>query len=276
MKKFIACMLLIIIIASATFLGYRTAWFKDWTWFKTETSQSEDNFSNSLSSSGGISLSENKTSSSSFISSSNTSSLTSSSSIIEPFMISVNTDCQYDYINGYYPLSVNKETTFSLNTLNVDGDSLETDYNISINAYGSLYVGTSYATEFGTSELQDVYLINLNLLVSDFFEYVNFVDGVLTIKPKHNFITFYSSLITGTDDYGINYSFFTNRVVLPLDFVNGTCNEPSACYINGELDSNYEVYNKYNFENISKCYFTIDIVDTISNLTKTIKFNIKM
>ncbi len=302
MKKFIACILLVIIIASATFLGYRTAWFKDWSWFNVESSKNIDSSSSTSSapsdsgtSSGSTSdttssNTSNSTSDSASNSSNNSSDSSDSSEEIESDVISLN-NMELKYLNnvGYYELDFNKDYSFDfafLNDVNVgnlevtlscsDYKLVATDIKASIHQHYIEYLGADNIDDLFTD-------IKINDMLS------SFVSG-LSLKGNQVKFTTGEFGVRGyrkkaeTSNWGESWT-LTDKTIFKLSDVRyddvSDIPERNSFWVQvlDSSDIRFSIINAKlgdiftdNQEAVDNYFITINISDSISGYSKSLNF----
>ena len=276
MKKFIACMLLIIIVASATFLGYRTAWFKDWTWFKTETSQSADNSSSIVDSSSNESSSSIENSSSSSNSSSSVEVLGSLNSLglIEKDGIS------------YYEISPNTSYTYSFSF--VTDKIIGNDFSVKLKSYGGDFYVADLRRVTGSYNYFDYNnepkLVSLSDFSSNFIKDLKISNNLVSFSVgEHEFEDYFESSEMGRNS---NEWYYTNRFLhyyYGYNIVNDssllTKNDINVSHVAnfGDTSTNVSILESclnHNKNFLDKYYFTLEITDSYSGATTSV--NLKL
>ena len=281
MKKYIACMLLIIIIASATFLGYKTAWYSDWSFFVTSASEIDSsiedssNDSSSLSgSTSNVSSNENSSSmgsaSTSASGSSSTSlngSSTSSEENVKDIVSLNNLELKYKNNVGYYELDFNQNYSFDFAFLN-DVNVGNIDVTLSCSDYELICYDVLVDFEEKSVEYIDSSMLTFAKLI-EVFKLEDVSSSIISgLSLKGNTLSFNVGSF-GVKSFRENEEYSTDGKTCTL-YNKSIFDIDSSWEVFCESELALNAYSSQNQEVLDNYFINITIADSISGYSKTL------
>ena len=155
----------------------------------------------------------------------------------------------------YYEIGTGNKETFNINLDNIFHDVGAKNYTVKLGGVGALYYGTrmysydSYVTSF--KDMSQIPMSELIIRLAD----CQINGNILTINVGSNDVKSYKFGESRDELNGVDYTY--------EKFV-----EDDLVYCSGEWADNA----RYNEQNLDKCYFTVTVTDTVSNVSHTINF----
>ena len=155
----------------------------------------------------------------------------------------------------YYEIGTNSSASFSVDLDNIFHDVGAKNYTVTLGGVGGLYYGTRcYSYDSFVTSYKNMSIITMGDLVP----------RLASARISGNTLT-----VNVASKDAVTYTYGTSRDELNgVDYTYERYVEDDFVYCSGEWETNA----RFNEQNLDKCYFTVTVTDTVSNVSHTIKF----
>lgn len=167
---------------------------------------------------------------------------------------------------NYYALGKNQTYNFRIDMDNPFHQCYPGDFRVDISGFGSVYMISGYASNYGTTQIDDIYEKQLSEFVDKFFIDISVSENIVSITTGGTLLEDYSE--DTPSEYGEGEA-FVNRYLYP---------DPLGIFDDMLIFKSNEtklLYQQYKTEQQAKCdacYFTVTISEQKSGITTS--FNV--
>lgn len=155
---------------------------------------------------------------------------------------------------SFYELGTGQTYDFNVNLSNIFGSVGSKNLSVKLGGSGSLYFGTRYrAGGGGELVFKDLVKKDMSSIVNKFISAATISGTTLTIQTGAKLMESYYSRSEMQSSITYYYDMY----------VSGSAT--------GYGDADFEGAKSFNEENLSKCYFTVTVMDSVSGLSQTLK-----